>query len=146
MLITPAEVARESPAPHSFTTGPPSTRALTPGPEIVVEQPPVTAPPHPPISFRVRFVPEAGSTIDPRTFRATYDPRTFRATYPRTFRATYGMLGLDITARRLRHAKFTGEELFAENVDIPAGNHRVTIAIADTPGHESSRTFQFTVV
>lgn len=129
MLVTPDEVARESAAPHPFTMSPPSTRALTAGPAIVVEQPPVTGPLHAPISFRLRFVPEAGSAIDLHTFRATY-----------------GMLGLDITARLLQHAKFTGEELFADNVNIPAGNHMVTLAIADTLGHESSRTFQFTVV
>jgi hypothetical protein len=76
----------------------------------------------------VRFVPEAGAAIDPRSFRATY-----------------GFLGIDITARLLQHARFGGPELIADNVDVPMGSHTVTIAIADTPGHEARRTFQFSV-
>jgi hypothetical protein len=102
---------------------------VAPGPRILVEQPAVEGPLHAPLTFRVRFVPETGAAIDPRSFRATY-----------------GSLGLDITSRLLQHARFTGEQLIADNVDVPSGNHVVTIAIRDSLGRESSRTFQFTVV
>jgi hypothetical protein len=130
-LLTPDEVVRFNTPPGSrgLLPNPPAVRGVPPGPQIVVGQPPGDAPLRAPITFRLRFVPETGSKIDQRTFRATY-----------------GSLGLDITSRLLQHARFTGEELLVDSVNIPAGNHVVTLAIADTRGHEASRTFQFTVV
>ena len=130
-LLSPDEVVRFNTPPGSrgLLSNPPALRGAPPGPQIVVVQPPVTGPLHAPITFRLHFVPETGSKIDPRTFRASY-----------------GSLGLDITSRLLQHAKFTGDELLVDSVNIPAGSHVVTLAIADTLGHEFSRTFQFTVV
>jgi hypothetical protein len=128
-LLTREEARHANTAAAQIPQIAPATRAAPGGPQIVVEQPAVGAPLRPPVTFRVRFVPESGSSIDPHTFRATY-----------------GSLGLDITARLLQHAQFTGEKLIVDNVDIPAGSHMVTIEIGDTRGHESSRTFQFTVV
>jgi hypothetical protein len=132
LLVTPEEVARDRAHPDTAPGTPlsPSTRSLSrpSGPTIVVEQPDETKPLHTPLSFRVRFVAAPGAAVDPHSFRATY-----------------GSLGLDITSRLLSHAQLSGDELSADNVDIPAGTHIVTIVIADQAGHETSRTFQFTV-
>jgi len=83
---------------------------------------------HPPLNIRVRFVPSEGSAINTTTFRATY-----------------GFLGIDITDRLLQHAKLDAQQLKADNVSIPAGDHKVTLTIADNQGRENSRTFEFTV-
>jgi hypothetical protein len=126
-LVTPAEVMRDLAAPHTPET---HTRGLPqPGaPQIVVDQPAASQTLHPPLTFRVRFVAAPGAAIDAQSFRATY-----------------GFLGIDITGRLLQHAKLTGQELDAENVAVPAGDHKVTLKIADSQGRESTRTFQFTV-
>jgi hypothetical protein len=63
----------------------------------------------------------------------------------RTFNATYGRLGINITSRLLEHAATTPDGLSAENVELPTGNHRVTLSIADTSGKTASRTFRFSV-
>jgi hypothetical protein len=97
-------------------------------PKIVVVQPVAAGTLHPPLTFRVRFVPEAGAAIDTHTFRATY-----------------GFMGIDITSRLLQHARLSSQELDADNVAVPAGNHQVTLTIADSRGREVSQTFQFTV-
>jgi hypothetical protein len=129
-LVTAEEAAASAGSVRgTFAQAASASRGVPPGPRILVGQPAVDAPLHPPVAFRVRFVPDTGAAIDPCSFRATY-----------------GSLGLDITARLLQHARFTGEELIADNIDVPAGSHIVTIAIRDSLGHESSRTFQFTVV
>ena len=127
-LVTPEEVTRDLAAPRIQE---PHNRALPPqgAPVIVVQQPNVAATLHPPLSFRVLFQPEAGTAINPNSFRATY-----------------GWLGIDITSRLLEHAKVDGHGLQADNVAIPAGTHRVTLSIADLLGRENSRTFEFTVV
>jgi hypothetical protein len=76
----------------------------------------------------IRFSPGPGQSIDMRTFNATY-----------------GLLGVNITRRLLDHAVTTPNGLAAENVELPAGRHRVTLSIADTSGKTASRTFNFSV-
>jgi hypothetical protein len=126
-LVTPQEVAKDLAAPHAPVA---HTRGLpTPGaPQIVVDQPTAAETLHPPLNIRVRFVASAGTAINTTTFRATY-----------------GFLGIDITDRLLQHAQLNAQQLKADNVAIPAGDHRVTLTIADSQGRENSRTFQFTV-
>ncbi|MSP03126.1 MAG: hypothetical protein EXR07_19070 [Acetobacteraceae bacterium] len=125
-LITPDEFARDRAAPQVH-----QTRGLPqPGaPSIVVDQPAADTPLRAPLTFRLRFVAEAGAAINAPSLRASY-----------------GMLGLDITSRLLEHAKLTAQSLAAENVNIPAGTHTVTLSIADSAGRVGSRRFQFTVV
>jgi hypothetical protein len=126
-LVTPEEVARDAAGNHMAMPG---LRALPqPGaPTIVVEQPGTAAKLHPPVTFLIRFVPEAGTAINTDSFHAKY-----------------GWLGIDITSRLLQHARLVGQTLQADNVAIPAGDHKVTLEIADFRGRVASQTFNFTV-
>jgi hypothetical protein len=99
------------------------------GPEIRVERPDGVAPLHPPVSFRIKFVSRPGVAINVGSFHASY-----------------GFFGVDITTRLLKQARLTPDGLSADNLDIPPGDHKVTLAIADTAGHVTSETFRFTVV
>ena len=134
-LVMPDEALRESEArPPIATRGltrprDPEAATSPDAPEILVDQPNASTTLRPPLSFRVRFVPAPGTTIDPRSFRASY-----------------GILGLDITSRLLQHARLSEQALSADNMDIPAGNHKVTLTIADSRGRAASRGFRFTVV
>jgi hypothetical protein len=139
--LLPATAARAAPmwslvtveeARRSMAQGPISLpRAITPpdAPAIVVVAPqdpdkPLT----PPVTIRVQFKPQPGSTIAVKSFQALY-----------------GFFNIDITSRLLEHAKVTADGLLAENVDIPSGEHRVTLEIADNQGRVGTRTFKFTV-
>jgi hypothetical protein len=51
-----------------------------------------------------------------------------------TFRAKYGWLGIDITALLLEHATETADSLSAQNVDLPSGDHSITVSISDSAG------------
>ena len=51
----------------------------------------------------------------------------------------YGWLGIDITARLLEHATETAYGLSAKNVDLPFGDHTITVSIADSNGRTGSR-------
>ena len=64
-----------------------------------------------------------------------------RAIDIQSFRATYGWLGINITGRLLEHATKLPDSLVAENVDLPVGDHRVTVAIANTRARRASKTF-----
>jgi len=124
-LVTLEEVAKDQAAPHVA-----EARAMpTPGsPVIEVQRPDISRPVNVPVSFRVRFGASPGTTIDPRTFRATY-----------------GWLGIDITSRLLEHAALSQDGLSADDVNIPAGSHKVTLSIANNFGQVGSKTFEFTI-
>ena len=126
-LISKEEFERDSVAPH-FRGG--FLATTQPGaPTIEIEQPDETKPIKLPINIRVRFRPQAGAMIDPRSFRATY-----------------GWLGIDITQRIIEHAQVSAAGLVANGADIPAGHHKVTLQIADNMRRVGTETFEFTVV
>jgi hypothetical protein len=126
-LISKEEFERDSAAPHfrgeSFATTQPGA------PIIEVEQPDETKPLKPPVTIRLRFHPQAGAVIDLTSFRATY-----------------GWLAIDITNRIIEHAQVNASGVFANDADIPAGHHKVTLQVADNMHRVGNRTFEFTVV
>jgi hypothetical protein len=125
-LITPDEFARDQAAPHiapSFAAPPPG------GPVIEVDQPDPTKPIRPPVTIRLRFIPQGTAQIDAASFRVTY-----------------GWLRLDITSRILEHAQVTQSGLVATNVDISPGTYSITLQIADNLHRVGMRTFDFAVV
>jgi len=122
-LITPQEEARDRAAPH--VPGPPD---LPPPPAIDLLRPDLSKPIRDPVTIEVRFSAGPGRAIDMRTFKATY-----------------GWLGINITGRLLEHATKSPNGLSAQNVDLPPGDHKVTLSIADTFGKIASRTFQFSI-
>jgi hypothetical protein len=98
-------------------------------PVIEVNQPDATKPIKPPVTIRIHFRPKEGATIDLASFRVTY-----------------GLLGVDITKRIIEHAHVSASGLLANNADVPAGHHRVTLQIADNMQRVGIRTFDFTVL
>ena len=122
-IITPQEDARDHAAPQ--TPAPPD---LPPPPVIDLLRPDLSKPIQNPATIEVRFNAGPGGAIDIGTFTATY-----------------GWLGINITKRLLEHAVATPNGLSAANVDLPPGDHRVTLSISDTSGKTASRTFRFSV-
>jgi hypothetical protein len=123
-LITPEEDARDRAAPK--VPGP----SDLPAPPVIelVRPADISKPVQNPITIELRFASGAGPAIDMESFRATY-----------------GWLGINITGRLLEHATKLPDSLVAENVDLPAGDHRVTVSIANTAGKAASKTFRFTI-
>ena len=122
-LITPEEDARDRAAPHV-----PGPSDLPAPPVIELVRPDISKPVQNPVTIEVRFGSGSGPGIDMQTFRASY-----------------GWLGINITSRLLEHATKLPDSLVAENVDLPVGDHRVTVSIANTAGKTASKTFRFTI-
>ena len=126
-LISKEEFDRDSTAPRSRGGFP---APAEPGaPSIEIEEPNQTRPIPTPVTIRLLFRAQPGAIIDPTSFRATY-----------------GWLGIDITRRIMEHAKINASGLFANNADVPAGHHKVTLQIADNMHRVGTFTFEFTVV
>ena len=124
-LITPEEEARDNAAPH---VSQPAPRAVPQSPVIDVRQPNLSRPIYNPTTINVQFRAAHGAAI-----------------VISTFRATYGWLGIDITARLLEHATKTANSLSAQNVDLPVGDHKITVSIADSHGRTGSRVLRMSV-
>src|SRR6516162_3438924 len=124
-LITPEEEARDNAAPHVSQATP---RTVPHSPVIDVRQPNLSRPIYNPTTINVQFRAAHGATI-----------------VMSTFRATYGWLGIDITARLLEHATKTANSLSAQNVDLPVGDHKITVTIADNHGRTGSRVLRMSV-
>jgi hypothetical protein len=77
-----------------------------------------------PATIEIRFTPSPGGAFDMRTFNATY-----------------GWLGINITRHLLDHAVTTANGLSALNVDLSAGDHRVTLSITDTTERSNRKPF-----
>ena len=122
-LLTPEEEARDNAAPHL-----PGPADLPGPPQIQLLRPDIAKPINNPTTIEVRFSAGPGAAINMQTFKATY-----------------GWLGINITNRLLAHAKKTPNTLLANNVDLPPGDHKVTLSIANTSGKTASRTFRLSV-
>ena len=81
----------------------------------------------------------------PLTIKVMFKPQPGASIAVKTFQALYGFFNIDITSRLLEHAKVTPDGLEADSVNIPAGEHRVTLQIADNQGRVGTRTFKFVV-
>jgi hypothetical protein len=98
-------------------------------PVIEVLEPDTTKPIKSPVKIRIRFRPQSGSTINPKTFRAKY-----------------GWLGIDITDRLAGHAQIDASGLSADNAEIPAGQYAITLQVADSMGRVGTRALEFRAV
>lgn len=123
-LVTPAEEQRDNVAPDV-----PAPPDRPPPPTITLVRPDISQPIRNPVTIEVQFSPGLGSSVDMNSFNATY-----------------GRLGINITRRLLDHAVVTPGGLAAADVELPSGDHRVTLSIADMSGRTASKTIRFSVV
>jgi len=107
-LVTPEEDTRDNAASHVRQS---PARPASGAPVITVKQPNVSRALRNPITFDIQFRAAPGATINLSTFQAKY-----------------GWLGINITSRLLEHANRTSDGLFAAGVNVPAGNHRISVS------------------
>jgi hypothetical protein len=122
-LITPDEDARDRAAPRV-----PAPPDIPSPPRIDLLRPDISRPLQNPVTIEVRFTAGPGREI-----------------VMQSFRAIYGWLGLNITNRLRQHAVKGPNSLSAANVNLPIGDHRITLSIADNAGKTASQTFRFSV-
>lgn len=130
--ITADELARE--AEFASRPPPPRVRARSlvaadrDSPLIEVLRPNPLNNLKPPFAVELRFSARAGAEINPDSLRVAY-----------------GFLGIDLTERIRKSATVTPEGLRAESVDIPRGDHRLTVRIADVRGRIGEREIRIRV-
>ncbi|MDH3661057.1 MAG: hypothetical protein OEU92_13710 [Alphaproteobacteria bacterium] len=122
--ITPVAPDIETPAqPVSLSTDGPLIELVTPKNGGIYTSP---------IGIDIMFAPRNGADIDLSTLKVTVVSTT-----------VVGVFELDITEDIIDHASEHG--IKAPNADIPAGEHVVTIQIADTEERLAERQLSITV-
>ncbi len=84
-------------------------------PRIEVVEPATTAALTNPFDVVVRFVPQGGAQLDPKSLKVRY-----------------GTLRFDVTERLLGGATWNGNEISASGAEAPRGEHKFYVQIADT--------------
>jgi hypothetical protein len=125
-LVTPGEEARDNAAPHLRQSATPAVRGA---PAITVKHPDISRALRNPTTFEIQFRAAPGATINLSTFQAKY-----------------GWLGINITSRLLQHATRTPNGLFAADVNVPTGNHRISLSITDNLGRVGTRVVNLNVL
>jgi hypothetical protein len=126
-LVTPDEAARErargdAPRVRGYAKGDIG------GPAIVLVQPDKLKNLLSPMDIVLRFLPKAPSKI-----------------VRESFRARYGFFGIDVTDRLTQNAEVTPSGIRANDAELPAGSHSITIEISDDRARVGRRTFEFEV-
>ncbi len=126
-LVSPDEVARER-----AKGDPPRLRGAAKGdiggPQIVLVTPSGLQTIPSPLDIELRFLPQPPSKI-----------------VTNSLRARYGFFGFDVTDRLTKNAKVTPSGILAENADLPAGSHSITIEISDDRDRVGRKTFSFEI-
>lgn len=131
-LITAAEAQQEAQA-EAVNPTPPLTRGLVvqrPGqPAIQVVTPQGAATPmNAPVRIEVAFKPAPGTRI-----------------VPSTFRVLYGLLKIDLTDRLRKHATVTERGVVVDQAQVPAGQHRLILQVADDQGNLAEQELRLRV-
>lgn len=113
--------------------GPPRLRmrSVAMGPRIVVLAPPANGEAfisHRPVKLHVRFETTADAPVDLQSLKVTY----------------LRLFGIDITDRVRPYVNDAGIDI--DNVEIPAGEHRIELEIGDRHGHTTDQILKLVVV
>ena len=119
MLISDDEAQREATA---AAQAPPRPRSmpLPPRPAPAIE---VLAP-----------VPEGAAVSSPLRLEIAFKAPADARIVPASFRLLYGVLKIDLTERRQRHARLNEAGVPIEKAAVPQGTHRVIVRVADDKG------------
>lgn len=135
-LVTPAEVQQEAAAqaaeaarPRIVPRSPPVPRDPGVRPAIrVVEPRPSDAPVAAPLRIEVAFRAAPGTRI-----------------VPESFRVLYGLLKIDLTERLRSHAQISEAGVVVERAQVPDGQHRLLLQVADDRGNLAEQELRIRV-
>jgi hypothetical protein len=126
-LVTESEVADSADAP--MMTEAVANSSDIPGPEIVVINPDtINKTLKNPFTVEVMFKSIEGSSIDTSSFKAFY-----------------GSFNLDITDRLLKESKMTPTGFKLSNINVPNGNHKITLFVKDNMSRQCEKILRFKI-
>lgn len=77
---------------------------------------------------------KSGKVGSPMTIEVKFRPAEGKKIDPSSFKLFYGAFKLDVTERLLKSAKITASGFSIDNIEIPAGEHRLVLRVSDDAG------------
>jgi hypothetical protein len=105
-----------------------NARSIPSDPVIEVRSPSLTAPIKAPVGIDLRFLTSGAAKIN-------WD----------SLKILYGAFKLDITERVKKEAKMVGDGMQIASANLPSGDHKLVIQVANTEGKQVEREVRFTV-
>lgn len=88
----------------------------------------------------------AGSTVPaPLRIELTFSPVPGTRIVPSSFRVLYGLLKIDLTERLRPHATITETGVLVEQAQVPDGQHRLLVQVADDQGNIAEQELRIRV-
>ena len=132
-LITAAEAQQEA-----------SAVAANPQPARTRGMP---APPRPgQPAIQVLTPATVGTAVNaPVRIEVAFKPAPGTRIVPSTFRVLYGLLKIDLTDRLKKHATVTESGVVVDQAQVPAGQHRLILQVADDQGNTAEQELRIRV-
>jgi hypothetical protein len=131
-LITGAEAQQEAQA--EAAAPPEITPRAAPGPKGSVPAIRVVSPTGP-----------TGPVAAPLRIELAFKPAPGTHIVPSTFRVLYGLLKIDLTDRLRKHATVSESGVVVEHAQVPDGQHRLILQVADDQGNTAEQELRIRV-
>jgi hypothetical protein len=113
-------------------------------PEVRTRGMPVPKPGAP--AIRVVSTPEPGAAANtPVRIEVAFKPGAGARIVPSTFRVLYGLLKIDLTDRLKKNATVTENGVVVDQAQMPAGQHRLILQVADDKGNMAEQEIRLRV-
>ena len=132
-LITAAEAQQEAKA-EAAAPAEPRTRSL-----------PIPKPGQPAIRVVTPNTPGSSTVPAPVRIEVSFKPAPGTRIVPSTFRVLYGLMKIDLTDRLKKHTTVTETGVIVDQAQVPAGQHRLILQVADDQGNTAEQELRLRV-
>ena len=87
----------------------------------------------------------ASGVAAPVRIEVAFKPAPGARIVPSTFRVLYGLLKIDLTDRLKKHATVTETGVVVDNAQVPDGQHRLILQVADDQGNTAEQELRIRV-
>ncbi len=94
----------------------------------------------------IDFPPLSTGVISPTNIQVKFKAAGDASIVADLLKVLYGFFSLDITDRIKKHATISSSGLIANNVELPKGEHTITIRIKDTKDREAEKDVTFSII
>ena len=135
-LITAAEAQQEAKAEAAAPPQPEEnrTRSL-----------PIPKPGQPAIRVVTPNAPSSSTVPAPVRIEVSFKPAPGTRIVPSTFRVLYGLMKIDLTDRLKKHTTVTETGVVVDQAQVPAGQHRLILQVADDQGNTAEQELRLRV-
>jgi hypothetical protein len=86
-----------------------------------------------------------GGLVAPLRIEVAFKPAPGARIVPSTFRVLYGLLKIDLTDRLKKHATVSETGVVVDNAQVPDGQHRLLLQVADDQGNTAEQELRIRV-